>query len=81
MFGSTYHINAFRLVGYIIRQSDTGGADNTRYSCFVYEVEGSGTDVCTALGVAAKMAYNEIVEKKTYEKKRKQEAVNIFTTS
>ncbi|XP_064108440.1 DCC-interacting protein 13-alpha-like isoform X1 [Macrobrachium nipponense] len=62
-----------KLVGYIVRQSDNEGADNPRYSCYVFEADSSGTDICTALGVAAKMAYNKLIEKKTMEKKRKQE--------
>lgn len=66
-----------RLVGYIVRQSDAGGLDSTKYSCFVYEADVSGTDVCAALGLAAKTAYEQLLEKKTYEKKRKQEAVRL----
>ncbi|KAK8752706.1 hypothetical protein OTU49_007031 [Cherax quadricarinatus] len=67
------HSENHKLVGYIVRQSESGGADNTRYSCFVFEADGSGTDVCTALGVAAKAAYDHLLEKKTIEKKRNQE--------
>lgn len=67
------HSENHKLVGYIVRQSDSDGADNSRYSCFVFESDGSGTDICTALGVAAKAAYDQLVEKKTLEKKRKQE--------
>ncbi|XP_042237932.1 DCC-interacting protein 13-alpha-like isoform X2 [Homarus americanus] len=67
------HSENHKLVGYIVRQSESGGADNTKFSCFVFETDGSGTDVCTALGVAAKAAYDQLVEKKTFEKKRKQE--------
>lgn len=59
-----------------MRQSDGGGGlDSTKYSCFVYEADVSGTDVCAALGMAAKAAYEQLLEKKTYEKKRKQETV------
>lgn len=63
-------------MGYIVRQNDSDGADNTRYSCFVFESDGSGTDICSALGVAAKAAYDHLLEKKTLEKKRKQETVS-----
>ena len=65
----------FRLVGYIVRQGDNNGLETTKYSCFVYEADVSGTDVCSALGVAAKAAYEQLLEKKTFEKKRKQETV------
>lgn len=70
--------SVFRLVGYIVRQSDNNGLESTKYSCFVYEADVSGTDVCAALGVAAKAAYEQLVEKKTIEKKRKQETVRIL---
>ncbi|XP_068204515.1 DCC-interacting protein 13-alpha-like [Palaemon carinicauda] len=62
-----------KLVGYIVRQNDTENTDNPRYSCYVFEADSSGTDICNALGVAAKKAYNKLMEKKTLEKKRKQE--------
>lgn len=68
------HSENHKLVGYIVRQNDVGGLDSTKYSCFVYEADVSGTDVCAALGLAAKTAYEQLLEKKTYEKKRKQEA-------
>ncbi|KAG0723120.1 DCC-interacting protein 13-alpha [Chionoecetes opilio] len=67
------HAENHKLVGYIVRQSDNSGLEITKYSCFVYEADVSGTDVCSALGVAAKNAYEQLVEKKTIEKKRKQE--------
>lgn len=70
---------SLRLVGYIVRQSDNNGLESTKYSCFVYEADISGIDVCSALGVAAKAAYEQLVEKKTIEKKRKQETVRIFS--
>ena len=61
-----------------MRQSDNNGLEGTKFSCFVYEADVSGTDVCSALGVAAKAAYEQLLEKKTFEKKRKQETVRIF---
>uniref|UniRef100_A0A0P4W8V8 PH domain-containing protein n=2 Tax=Scylla olivacea TaxID=85551 RepID=A0A0P4W8V8_SCYOL len=67
------HTENHKLVGYIVRQSDNNGVEGTKYSCFVYEADVSGTDVCSALGVAAKAAYEQLLEKKTFEKKRKQE--------
>nr|XP_045611124.1 DCC-interacting protein 13-alpha-like isoform X2 [Procambarus clarkii] len=68
------HNENHKLVGYIVRQSDNGGgADSTGYSCFVFEADGNGTDICTALGLAAKAAYDHLIEKKTLEKKRQQE--------
>lgn len=71
-------LSSLRLVGYIVRQSENNGVEGTKYSCFVYEADVSGTDVCSALGVAAKAAYEQLLEKKTFEKKRKQETVRIF---
>ncbi|XP_045125897.1 DCC-interacting protein 13-alpha-like isoform X2 [Portunus trituberculatus] len=67
------HTENHKLVGYIVRQSDNNGLEGTKFSCFVYEADVSGTDVCSALGVAAKAAYEQLLEKKTFEKKRKQE--------
>ncbi|XP_064107703.1 DCC-interacting protein 13-alpha-like [Macrobrachium nipponense] len=58
-----------KLVGYIVRQSDNEGADNPRYSCYVFEADSSGTDICTALGVAAKMAYNKLIEKRPWKRR------------
>lgn len=70
---------ACRLVGYIVRQNDnSGSSESVRFSCFVYEADMSGTEVCTALGTAAKFAYEQLMEKKTIEKKRKQETVSKF---
>ncbi|XP_042887593.1 DCC-interacting protein 13-alpha-like isoform X1 [Penaeus japonicus] len=67
------HSENHKLVGYIVRQRDSEGTDTASFSCYVFEAEGSGTEICGALGVAAKTAYHQIVEKKTQEKKRKQE--------
>ncbi|KAK3890198.1 hypothetical protein Pcinc_005842 [Petrolisthes cinctipes] len=68
------HSENHKLVGYIVRQSDNSGdGESVRFSCFVYEADMSGTEVCTALGAAAKSAYEQLMEKKTVEKKRKQE--------
>ncbi|CAL4140921.1 unnamed protein product, partial [Meganyctiphanes norvegica] len=69
------HTENQKLVGYIVRQRDASESnENNSFSCFVFEADQNGKEICSALGFAAKHAYKELVEKKTAEKKRKQEA-------
>lgn len=65
------HTENQKLVGYIVRQNDGSESNMNNFSCFVFEADQPGKDICSALGVAAKHAYKELLEKKTKEKKRK----------
>ncbi|XP_076058721.1 DCC-interacting protein 13-alpha-like isoform X2 [Oratosquilla oratoria] len=64
-----------KLFGYITRQHDSPSSGHTggSFSCFVYEADVNGIEICNALGTAAKTAYHCLLEKKAMEKRKEQE--------
>ena len=70
----------YRLVGYIVRQTDldSDSSEDDMFSCYVFEADVSGKEICSMLGEVSKVVYNSLLDMKCEEEKRKKETVSII---
>ena len=69
-----------RLVGYIVRQKDltSDSPEDDVFSCYVFEADVSGKEICNILGEVSKAVYNSLLDLKCEEEKRKKETVTLI---